>query len=499
MPEVIKHSPDIQNRLAAASLSVKYAAKFLFEEQFYTPFAQPHHEMFRLIDSDSQKVAIAAPRGIGKTTIARTVAEKAILFRDINFITYISRSATHAEAQTENIKRELLSNQLIRKLFGNIKISDADLDMDETFSKKAWTAFGNTFVLPRGAGQQVRGLNWAGYRPQLIIVDDLEDKKEVRNEDLRTSLKDWFFSDLMKSVDKFSNIWRVIYIDTIKHEDSLLQNLLDAPDWDSVRLSLCDADYNTLVPAYMTTDEIQVELEQHREKGILESFYMEYMNQVTGEHSAFKSEYFKYYDEKDIQHRKDIENILLADPAKTVNPGSAESAIVCVGIDNKEKRYLVRDVVADKLLPDQFFNEIFLMAARWNARVVGIEETSLNEFVRQPFLSEKMKRGASFEVVWLKPRGGEKKEERIVSLVPYYRQGEIWHNRACCGPLEAQLIPFPRSARLDIIDALAYMVQLLEIGMRYFGPPDFDDPEAEFRELEDEDFILPPLGKWRLV
>jgi hypothetical protein len=488
----------VEQELGFASQSVRYTSKFLFEEQFSSPFTGVHQQIFDLIDSDHPRIAIAAPRGIGKTTIARTVAAKGILFRDINFITYVSNSATVAEMQTENIKRELITNSMIRRLFGSIKMSDLPTELDEQFSKMAWVAFGNTLVLPRGSGQQIRGLNWSGYRPQLIVIDDLEDKDEIRNEDIRRKQKEWFFSDVLKSVNRYENDWRFIYIDTLKHEDSLLQTLLDSSDWKSVVLSICDEDFKSLIPEYMNDEEIAFEVERHREKGLMDVFYMEYMNQLVGEHSAFKPEYFRYYEEKDISDRKDIENIIIGDPAKTVNPGSAESAIVCVGIDNKETRYLVRDVVADKMLPDQFYEEIFQMAARWGVMAVGLEVTGLNEFITQPFKNEMMKRGVHFDFVELKPRGGEKKDERIVQLVPFYRQGEIWHNRVIAGPLEAQLIPFPRSKRVDIIDALAYMIQMLEMGMRYFGPPDVsDDPEEEFRELEGTN--LESLGSWRHV
>jgi hypothetical protein len=53
---------------------------------------------------------------------------------------------------------------------------------------------------------------------------------------------------------------------------------------------------------------------------------------------------------------------------------------------------------------------------------------------------------------------------------------------------------FPRSALWDIMDALAYIIELLELGERYFSPTeDLTDPEQEFRELEYET----SLKEWR--
>jgi hypothetical protein len=216
--------------LARAAHDTKFCAKALFPETFESSWSILHHKIFTAIDSGHQKIVIAAPRGIGKTSIARLVAQKSILFRDAKFITYIQNSATLAIMQTENIKRELLTNKPVKTLFGDIKISEISTGLDEEFSKMAWVAYGNTLILPRGSGQQVRGLNWSNYRPQLIIVDDLEDAEEVLNPEVREKQKDWFLKDVMKSVNFYKKDWRIIYIDTLKHEDSVLQMLLDSPE-----------------------------------------------------------------------------------------------------------------------------------------------------------------------------------------------------------------------------------------------------------------------------
>jgi len=484
--------------------STQVCAKTLFPETFYADFSILHDQIFELIDSGAKKIAIAAPRGIGKTSIARTVAAKSILYRDVNFISYISNSATAAEMQTENIKRELKSNHEVQKLFGNIEVADEDIGMDDTFAKTAWVAFGNTLVMPRGAGQQVRGLVWRIHRPQLIIVDDLENKEEVMNELNREKLKEWFFSDLMKSINRYLDDWRFIYIDTLKHEDSLLQTLLDSSDWESLQLSLCDAKYNSLVPAYISTEDLKKEVEEHREKGILDVFYMEYMNvPIAKEDASFRKEFFNYYSEPDLD-KQTIETVIIVDPAKTAKMQSADSAIIAVGLDYANSKIYFRDCVNGKMYPDEIYNEMFAMRARFNAHVVGIEVTGLEEFIKQPIKNEMIRRGpkSTFEPVWLKARGGpadgannKGKLKRIAALVPFYRQGYIYHNRNCCADLESQLLMFPRSKLLDVMDAFAYTIEMMELGERYFDPPDEDpkDIESEYAELEYEE----PIQDWR--
>lgn len=498
--------PELELLLGLCAHNTKLYCQTFHHNLFTSPFNSLHDEIFAAIDRPgkfhpkAKKTDVAAPRGLGKTTIARARACKAILYRETPFIVYISASSTVAEMQTENIKRELLTNQAIRHLFGSIKISK-DPDMDESFSKLAWTAFGEVFILPRGPGQQVRGLNWNGHRPGLYIIDDLENKDEIKNDEIRDSLKNWFLSDVLKSIDRYSKEHEFLYIDTIKHEDSVLQMCQDDPEWDSVRLSVCTEDFKSLAPDFMSDAEILAEVNSHREKGKMSVFYMEMMNlPVGGETQKFKTEYFKYYDHSSVIGKHNIEWVVITDPAKTVSEDADDSAIVGVGFDLEANRIYVGDIVRGKFFPDQLYDEIFAMSFRLGAKVLGVKVTSLNEFITQPLRNEMIRRGIFLEMVELKERGGrnaESKDERIFSMVPYYRQGLVYHNQTCCAGLEAQLVAMPRTKLKDIADALAEFVHMMDIGERYFGKLRENDmpPEDEFLELRNS--YEKPLEDWR--
>ena len=67
------------------------------------------------------------------------------------------------------------------------------------------------------------------------------------------------------------------------------------------------------------------------------------------------------------------------------------------------------------------------------------------------------------------PEGEKGKIKRIGALSPYYRQGYVYHNRNNCAKLEGQLLSFPRSGLVDVADATAYIIEVLELGGRYFS------------------------------
>jgi hypothetical protein len=504
--------------LQKCALSTRMTALTFFPERFYMPFAEDiHGKIFDLIDGPEQKVAIAAPRGYGKTSIvALALIARWILFHHTGFVVYINKSHDAASLQTENLRRELVTNKEIRAFFGSFKQRDPNkAEFDEVFSKKAWVAF-NTLVWPRGAGQQVRGVLFKNDRPGLIVIDDLEDPELVETEEYRDRQYQWLYADVIKAVPRigpYAKQWKIVYIDTLKHEAAILQKLIDSPDWASVRLEACDDDFKSTAPGFISDEDIMKEWNQHVEAGQTDVFFRELRNlPISTKDSAFRAEYFHYYNlpfgnakreldietlDVEIQKDQSIETVVILDPAKTVKIHSAESAIIGIGIDLASAKVYIRDVISAKMYPDEIYSALFGMAIMLDAKVIGIEETSLNEFIKQPIKNEMFRRGVFFELIWLKARGGMKKEHRIKELVPYYRGGYIYHNAACVGikKLEQQLLMFPRSALWDLMDAEAYLIEMLELGERYFSPKEqSDDIEAEYRQIEYEK----PLQEWRL-
>jgi predicted phage terminase large subunit-like protein len=505
---------DIKQILAQCSVSTRMTALTFFPDRFYMPFAEEvHGKIFDLIDGPDQKVAIAAPRGYGKTSIvAEALMARWILFHHTSFVIYINKSHDAASLQTENLRRELVTNKDIRAFFGSFKQRDANkAEFDEVFSKKAWVAF-NTLVWPRGAGQQVRGVLFKNDRPGLIVIDDLEDPELVQTKEYRDRQYEWLYADVIKAVPRigpYAKSWKIVYIDTLKHEDSVLQKLLDSPEWSSVRLEACDDDFKSTAPGFISDEDIKKEWEQHVAAGQTDVFFRELRNlPISTKDAAFRVEYFKYYNipfgkprhegdietfDVEVQQNQNIETVIILDPAKTVKIHSAESAIIGIGIDLASAKIYIRDVISEKMYPDEIYDAMFGMAQMLGAKVLGIEETSLNEFIKQPIKNEMFRRGSFYELIWLKARGGMKKEHRVKELVPYYRGGYIYHNASCATmkKLEQQLLMFPRSALWDLMDAEAYIIEMLELGERYFSPPDFNtaDDEAEYKELNYENLI----------
>jgi len=496
-------------------------ARTFFPERFYRQFDPLHDDVFRIVNSRpgdlgyKPRKVIAAPRGTGKTSLSNlALPAQKILFRDRRYVVPVSASATLALQQSENLRRELTQNVLIKQLFGDIKTGN--------FSKDQWVvniAGQEICVMPRGAGQQVRGMLFGNHRPDLIIVDDLENPDEVMSEEQRRKRREWFYADLMNCVDRGRDDWEIIVVGTVLHEASLLNELLESPHWMSARLEICDDNLKSNAPNFMSDQEIKELYDHYNEEGELDVFYREYRNNpiASGKDAAFRSAYFSYYEEGELalNHDPNIENIIIVDPARTTKMTSAESGIIGVGVNMRSNEIFVRYVLGGRFHPDELYDEIIKAIQHTNADVLAVETTGLEEFVVHPMLDHLHRNGVHVEFVDLKSRAGhvagvkrmgqheKAKISRVRSLIYYYRTGLVKHNKANSAALEAQLLSFPRPRRWDLMDPLGYVVELLEKGKRYMLPEDAyveskADILAEYAELDD-DYRMEPLDKdWKV-
>lgn len=502
----------------------------LFESHITRPFCPLHSTILDLLDDDSKRlVAIAAPRGFGKTTLIGLcfIARKA-LFRHAPYIVYISATAAEAAQKVKTLARELTENPIIKELFGNLQgVKWAEEKGEIELVDETGKPF--CFIQAKGAGNQIRGLKWGQHRPSLFLVDDLESKEDAQSEEQRKKLKKWFFGDLLGALDNSDlSTSRVVLIGTIVHQDSLLANLIDEKTevdfkdaeqeemanlvngrerFYSVRLEACNDNYESIWPEFISTASIRARAEAYRQRGLLDIFFMEFRNMViAGEEAAFQQSMFHYYGERSEEFlaelkSRQVDTIIIVDPAKTANTTSAFTAVIAVGFNAIKNRIYFRDCVNDRLTPDQIFKTAVDMATRFNTSVIGIEVTGLNNFVTFPFQQYIATQRQFIQVVEIKAI--REKTLRVAALVPFYRMGAIFHNEDLHvrGSLESQLLSFPYSKYWDVMDCFANCIDMFDIGERSFtfqsASPNGSE-EEDFQRLLEEDLAEGPVSYARV-
>lgn len=167
------------------------------------------------------KYGIGAPRGFAKSTVIGLIFVGWLALNGYRwFMPYISDTHLQAKLIVGGLKSEIETNEKLQFIYPNIQT--------KRWGEEGFVVSGlqhDAFILPLGAGMKIRGLKFENHRPDLAVIDDLENLEAVYSAERRQKLKKWFDYDLEPAMDRYSK--HIIYIGTILHYNSLLKQVLD--------------------------------------------------------------------------------------------------------------------------------------------------------------------------------------------------------------------------------------------------------------------------------
>lgn len=169
--------------------------------------------------------AVAAPRGHAKSTnLTFKGTMHSTLYGYKHYPIIISDSSEQAEGFLDNIRVEFEENTAILEDFGPLAGS--------VWRSNVLVTKTNIKIEAIGSGKKIRGRKHRNWRPDLIILDDVENDENVRTPEQRKKLKDWFDKAVSKCGDDYTDI---VYIGTLLHYDSLLAKTLANPAYRSIK------------------------------------------------------------------------------------------------------------------------------------------------------------------------------------------------------------------------------------------------------------------------
>lgn len=185
-------------------------------------------------------------------------------------------------------------------------------------------------------------------------------------------------------------------------------------------------------------------------------FSSQYLNEVIPSKDAdFKQEWFQYYDPSELKGKL-LNKFTMIDPAISVEKDADFTAIVTVGVDEFNMIYVL-DIVRKHMKPKEIIDEIFKTYELYRPIKIGIEDIAFQKSLQYSLHEEMNARRVYLPLQPLKP-AGRNKDQRIRGLQPLYANAKILHNKTMLNNanLEDELLRFPRGKHDDVIDALAY-------------------------------------------
>jgi len=441
--------------------------KKIFEEDIvaYAEFVFPNHctkkipgfhkELYKLyMDFKKKRIGIAAPRGHAKSTITNLIfLSWVVAYKKAHFIFIISNTLKQSTLHLEALKSEVSFNDRFKMLYGALK---TDKWASEEIELK-----GQIKIFARGSGQQIRGLKYLKYRPDLIILDDLEDDELVQSADRRAALQRWLHSEVYPALDVETG--RILYIGTILHYDSLLMKVLSEDmylEWDKNFYKAMMPNRNSLWPEHLTYDDLEKIKHDYISSGVGHLFYAEYQNEPRdSEDQFFKRDDWQYYKPEDLDGKL-LNTFAAADLAVSRSKQADYSVIITVSVDGDGKQY-VREIRRGKWSPKDIVDQLFLVNSKWTPSKIGVEN-GIEWLTLKPYVDDEcLRRRTYLPLEELKHGGRSKKESptRIRGLQPLYKSHKVYHLKDAeeTKLLEDELFTFPSGKHDDIIDAFAYI------------------------------------------
>jgi predicted phage terminase large subunit-like protein len=158
--------------------------------------------------------------------------------------------------------------------------------------------------------------------------------------------------------------------------------------------------------------------------------------------------------------RSTLDIVICVDPAISERSNAARTAIVAMGMSPYQKMFLLEYWCGRQGDPAKIIETYLQMAHFWQPRCIGIEMVAYQKSLEPYTLKAMADKGEYWPIINLKPDRLEKKEQRILSMQPYFRSGQIYIQRGMTEFIE-EYETFPLGRTRDILDAMAYAVRLL--------------------------------------
>lgn len=424
------------------------------DTHFSLPSPEFHDEMTYEAATMPGHKGFAAPRGFAKsTTFDIGFTAWHIANETKHFIVLMSDSFTQATDFTEGLQDALTTSDAFIWLYGDLR--------SLRWSRDDFVTSTNVRVVAKGQGMKIRGLKYRQWRPDLIIIDDLENDELVASYERRKKLKNWFTRSVLPGLSKDGEI---VYIGTILHHDSLLNNIIKHNDefaaWHTRLYKALLVD-NSNVEHSIWPEHLSVEL-LHRMRddptyskyeGSL-VFAQERQNEpLSDEDSPIKEDWIKFIDSNKVPpDRLMLQRVITVDPAISKKDTADPTAKAAMSIDKDENVYIYR-LGNSKLSFKESVAEIIRWDNEEEPNAIGIETQAF-----QKALAEVLVGLPIVEFV----RDNDKLR-RTIAVSRHFEAGKVFIVRGISnsGLLRDQLIEFPFGTHDDLVDVVVDGLSML--------------------------------------
>ena len=485
--ELIKNTDIDELARAIGKKSIDFFCLYFMSDTFIVKdsntnrtLSPEHYNLWNLanrifIDDEIDKACIIEPRGLAKTTTFNMANSVYLHCYGLSKFTLIGAKTDGDASQfLDSIKVILKENKKIIKVFGNLLnkklISNAN-ELELT---------NGTYLRVVGSGTSVRGANFKGTRPTVVIVDDYQSEIDIVTEDARNKKYDRFIKEVEQVGDKavfrngkkIKSATKIIAIGTILHLDCLMSKLSRNADYLTVIRQAIMLEKGQTVEELFDSelwreckDIYFTPTEDRREKAY--KFYLEHKDEMKFEvlweekwdcfndlavvywenRKAFMSELMndaKSIGEKwfkslatetteEMERHKFNKTLLSVDCASTTSNKSDYTSLI-VGSQSDNGFYYIRDLILKKLTFDDYCQQVVSLLEKFDSICyINIEKNTYNgadvlkikELIRNNSNLKKRR------FIFINEMQRKNKDDKISTIIDLVNNGQIIINSDC--------------------------------------------------------------------
>lgn len=447
----------------------------------------------------------AAPRGFSKTTIIQLCMAYIISHHLRNFIALIEKTSTEAAEVIKGVHDEFIDNERILLVYGSL-IGKKDMMKEiSPYATSEREARGDVFingvrVRGKGFNTTIRGLKSRQYRPDLIILDDIEEDEHINNPEQRFKYEQNYNKGIQPAVDPKGSIKM---FGTILHQDSLLNNQIANHGGKIYRAYDKNDPQNTLLwPERWPFEKLEQKKNDMMSSGqSSNAFAQEYLNDpVSEEERVFKYHFLwemipkpdapeeqyqvpaqriTFEEFETIRKKTTLNGYAMIDVADTTTVNADWTGSIVTFVAPNGARFRVH-VAREKRNIKGVVDLVFEIWEKWSPKgliKIGMEKKGFNDQVL-PLLKEEMERRQVYPVVEeLKPMARNKQGRIQGALAGHYETGKMIsvgtkNAKGYFTPvgdtdkLLNELYDFPSAKNDDLSDAEAYQADFVVVPLQ---------------------------------
>jgi predicted phage terminase large subunit-like protein len=438
-------------------------------------------------DESLKKVLDVCFRESAKTVYAKIKFTQNIVYKKKRFLIYCCYDKAKAKGNLFDIARQLQMNKLLIRDFGQLFFGDPTQQKQST--KKSIGEFitvNSVKCLAMSIGESPRGLVFGAedgeWRPDFWILDDMDVLKSVQTKEVIDKSWDWLTEEMLGGISDDCNI---IFLGNRVKRDGLIprleakigvpisilksgEGLFDGNGWRYRSVPLLSNGRSNWKDRFAMTQEEATNGQGwiYGPGGKLEdlgsiSFSSQMLNVIDDEDTVFDIRKIEIF--VDPPPRGRVNYFMASDLAISLKKTADETVHIVVGVDS-ERNLWVLDMFNGKVKPGESLDELFKLHKKWNPVKYGLEVVSFQKSMQYAIEEKQATDDYFFKVHELS--SGEQKYERIIGLQPLVELGKIHVARHLTFQSKdkeniiEQFANFPYGTHDDIIDALAYIIQI---------------------------------------